>query len=155
MLSTSPMRFLTAWLLAAPAAAPLASGAHSRSARRGSKGEAVETLLSTGKTLLGQPISYPVGAPAHVTADIITIAPGAQTGWHEHGVPLLAYMLEGELTVDYGPDGTHHYRAGDVIIEAIGTAHNGHNSGKTPVRMFAVFLGADGMADTVHAEPPQ
>jgi quercetin dioxygenase-like cupin family protein len=154
MLATSPMRFLRAWLLAPPAV-PLASGAPGRKAARGSAGEHVETLLTTGKTLLGQTLTYPAGAPAKVTADIISIDPGAETGWHEHDVPLLAYMLEGELTVDYGADGTHVYREGDVIIEAIGTPHNGHNRGAGVVRMFAVFLGADGVPDTVEAENPQ
>jgi quercetin dioxygenase-like cupin family protein len=151
MLFSSSTRFLRSWFSGAHAI-PLAAGAP---AARGSTGEHVETLLTTGRTLLGQTISYPAGAPAKVTADIISIDPGAETGWHEHDVPVLAYMLEGELTVDYGADGTHVYREGDVIIEAIGTPHNGHNRGSSAVRMFAVFLGADGMPDTVEAENPQ
>ncbi len=154
MLPSSPLRRLGAWLLA-PSALPLASGPLARTCERGSAGEHVETLLATGKTLLGQTITYPADAPAKVTADIIAIDPGAQTGWHEHDVPLLAYMLEGELTVDYGADGTHVYREGDVIIEAIGTPHNGHNTGPGVVRMFAVFLGAEGVPDTKHVKPPQ
>ncbi len=148
---SSSTRFMRSWVSGAHAI-PLASAAP---AARGSTGEHVETLLTTGKTLLGQTLAYPAGAPAKVTADIIAIDPGAETGWHEHDVPLLAYMLEGELTVDYGADGTHVYRKGDVIIEAIGTPHNGHNRGAGVVRMFAVFLGADGVPDTVEAENPQ
>jgi quercetin dioxygenase-like cupin family protein len=35
----------------------------------------------------------------------ITLQPGQQTGWHTHPVPLLGYILEGELTVNYGPQG--------------------------------------------------
>lgn len=117
-------------------------------------GEAVETLLITGRTLLGQRISYPTGAPARVTVDIITIAPGAETGWHTHEVPLMAYMLEGELTVDYGPEGVHLYREGEVIMEAVGIAHNGRNTGSRPVRMLAVFLGAIGIPNAVDASAP-
>lgn len=151
MPSTAPLRFLKSWLPAAPAV-PLASGAPCSA--RGSEGETVETLLDTGKTLLGQTLVYPEGAPAHVTADIITIAPRGATGWHEHDVPLIAYILKGELTVDYGPEGTHRYREGDVIVEAVGIPHNGHNAGPGPVRIFAVFLGADGVEDTTAAKPP-
>jgi len=125
-----------------------------RTCPRGSAGEHVQTLLTTGETLLGQSITYPAGAAAKVTADIISIDPGAETGWHEHDVPLLAYMLEGELTVDYGAEGTHVYREGDVIVEAIGTPHNGHNAGPGVVRMFAVFLGAEGVPDTVKLPAP-
>jgi quercetin dioxygenase-like cupin family protein len=154
MIPTFPTRVLAAWLPAA-AAIPLATGAPARASGRGSAGEEVQTLLTTGKTLLGQPITYPTGAAAKVTADIICIDPGAETGWHEHDVPLLAYILEGELTVDYGDEGTHVYRQGDVIIEAIGTPHNGHNAGPRLVRMFAVFLGAEGVPDTVEATPPE
>lgn len=143
-------RLMRSWLPAI-AAAPLASGGR---ARRGAPSEHVRTLLATGNTLLGQPISYPRGGAAKVTADIITIDAGAETGWHEHDVPLLAYVLEGELTVDYGVQCTHVYRKDDVIVEAIGTPHNGHNAGPGPVRMFAVFLGADGLPDTVPAQPP-
>jgi len=35
----------------------------------------------------------------------ITLLPGQQTGWHTHPVPLFGYILEGELTVDYGTKG--------------------------------------------------
>ena len=28
-----------------------------------------------------------------------------QTRWHAHEAPLFAWMLAGELTADYGPDG--------------------------------------------------
>lgn len=153
MLFSSATRTLKSWFASAHAI-PLASGVLTRPSCRGSAGEHVETLLTTGKTLLGQRLTYPADTPAKVTADIITIDPGAETGWHEHDVPLLAYMLEGELTVDYGPDGTHVYREGEVIVEAIRIAHNGHNLGPKPVRLFAVFLGAEGATDTVETPPP-
>jgi quercetin dioxygenase-like cupin family protein len=153
-LLSSPLHMLRAWLFSI-SAVPLASAARAPHARRGAKGETVETLLATSETLLGQPLAYPRDGPAKVTADIITIAPGAKTGWHEHEVPLLAYVMQGELTVDYGPEGTHVYRNGDVIVEAIGTPHNGHNAGSRPVRLFAVFLGAEGVPDTVCLKGPQ
>ncbi len=154
MLPSSPLHMLRAWFFGA-SAVPLASGACIPHSCRGAKGETVETLLATSTTLLGQPLAYPTGGPARVTADIITIAPGAETGWHEHDVPLLAYVMEGELTVDYGPKGTHVYRVGDVIVEAVEIAHNGHNAGSRPVRLFAVFLGAEGVPDTTHVDAPQ
>lgn len=59
-------------------------------------------LLSTGTTVVGEPLRYPTSGPAHVTAAIVTLEPGAKTIVHMHGVPLFAYILEGELTVDYG-----------------------------------------------------
>ena len=41
-----------------------------------------------------------------------------------HGAPLTGIVLEGELTVDYGPHGKRTYRQGDAIAEAIKKARN-------------------------------
>lgn len=75
--------------------------------------------------------------------------PGQATGWHHHDVPLFAYILEGELTVDYGPDGKKTYKTGDSFIEAFKTEHNGVNTGTTPARILAVFAGSDDAQNTI------
>lgn len=107
----------------------------------------VEVLLQTGTTILGQDFSYPDGTP-NVTVAIITMQSGDQTGWHVHDVPLIGYMLEGEITVDYGPDGQRTYRRGDALVEAFQTRHQGTNTGAEPARILAVFVGAEGVANT-------
>ena len=106
-------------------------------------------LLSTGTTVVGETLRYPANGPAHVTAAIVTIAPGAKTIVHKHGVPLFAYILEGELTVDYGAHGTRTYRAGQALMEAMDVAHFGVNNGAQPVRLLAVYMGAEGAADVI------
>ncbi len=68
-------------------------------------------LLSTATTVVGQPIVYPAGKP-HVTAEIVTIAPGSRTIVHEHGVPMFFYILQGELLVNYGAKGRAHLPPG-------------------------------------------
>jgi quercetin dioxygenase-like cupin family protein len=108
----------------------------------------VTPLLSTGTTVIGEPIVYPSGAPAQVTAAVVTLLPGQETGWHTHGVPVVGYVIDGELSVDYGEKGVRVYRAGDAVIEAIGVAHNGRNTGSGPMRILAVFIGAEGMQGT-------
>ena len=110
-------------------------------------------VLQTGKTVTDEPIQYPAGKPK-ITAVEITLAPGQQTGWHTHPVPLFGYILEGELTVDYGPLGKRIYRQGDALVEAMNEAHNGHNSGQGAVKILAVFIGAEGIPDTTRASPP-
>jgi quercetin dioxygenase-like cupin family protein len=105
-------------------------------------------LLSTGKTIVGETIHYPSG-PAHVTAAIVTLAPGGRTILHKHGVPLLAYILAGELTVNYGTHGTRTYRQGQSFMEAIDIAHFGVNNGAEPVRILAVYMGAAGAKDVI------
>lgn len=112
----------------------------------------VAPVLSTGVTILGQPLAYPAAAAAHVTAVIVTLPAGAGTGWHHHDVPLFGYVLEGELTVAYAGAGTRVYRPGDALMEAIGTAHNGRNTGSGQVRILAVFMGAEGIPNTVASE---
>jgi quercetin dioxygenase-like cupin family protein len=147
-------RFLSTWPLAVPVLL-FAVGILLSSARARETGEEVTPLLSTGMTVLGQPFSYPTQAPAKVTAAIVAMQPGAETGWHEHDVPLFGYMLEGELTVDYGVKGTRVYRKGDALMEAIDFPHNGRNTGPGVARILAVFIGADGVPDTVPVKNPQ
>jgi quercetin dioxygenase-like cupin family protein len=105
-------------------------------------------LLASGETIVGERIVYPAEAPAKVTAAVVTLAPGEETGWHTHGMPVFGYMLEGELEVDYGPKGKHVYRAGDAVLEAITVEHNGRNVGTGPMRILAVFMGAEGLMPT-------
>jgi quercetin dioxygenase-like cupin family protein len=114
----------------------------------------VLTVLSTERTVVGEPIHYPLGAPALVTAVEIVLQSGEQTGWHTHPVPLFGYILEGELTVDYGARGVRTYRQGEGFAEATNQAHNGRNPGQKPVRILAVFIGMEGTQGTAPAPPP-
>jgi quercetin dioxygenase-like cupin family protein len=114
----------------------------------------VRMVLSTNRTVTGEPIQYPSGVPALVTAVEIILQPGQQTGWHTHPVPLFGYILEGELTVDYGARGERTYRQGDGFAEATNQAHNGHNIGQKLVRILAVFIGIEGVQGTAPALPP-
>lgn len=111
-------------------------------------GPTVTTLLSTGATIVGETLHYPSGA-AHVTAEIVTLPPGVRTAPHKHGVPMFAYILDGEITVDYGDRGKRTYHQGDSIMEAMDVAHFGTDAGAQPVRILVVFMGAEGAADTI------
>ena len=112
------------------------------------KGYPAVPLLSTGTTIVGETIRYPSGT-AHVTASIVTLAPGARTVAHKHGVPMFAYILEGEITVDYGAKGKRTYRQGDSLMEAMDVAHFGENTGTQPMRLIAVYMGAKGESDVI------
>lgn len=104
-------------------------------------------LIDTSKTTVDEPIVYP-GGTAKLTTGILTLAPGEETGWHTHSVPLTGLVLSGAITVDYGDKGTKTYAEGQSIAEAMGTAHNGRNLGTVPVRVFVVVIGAEGIAAT-------
>jgi quercetin dioxygenase-like cupin family protein len=112
------------------------------------KGYPAAPLLSTGTTVVGEEIRYPSGT-AHVTASIVALAPGARTVLHKHGVPMFAYILEGEITVDYGAKGKRTYRQGDALMEAMDVAHFGENTGTQPMRLIAVYMGANDAKDVI------
>jgi quercetin dioxygenase-like cupin family protein len=106
-------------------------------------------LLSTDVTTIGETLRYATSGPARVTASIVTIAPGSRTIVHKHGVPMFAYILGGELTVDYGDRGKHTYRQGQALMEAMDVAHYGVNTGAEPVRILVVYMGADGAENVI------
>lgn len=107
----------------------------------------LDLLLSTSQTVIGQPIAYPQGVPK-VTAAIISLEPGQETGLHLHRVPLFAYILSGELTVDYGPDGRRVFRESNAFLEALNSDHNGRNTSSAVTRILAVYMGVEGAANT-------
>lgn len=70
----------------------------------------VQELLVTGETVVGEKIHYPSTGAPKITVAVVTVAPNSQAGFHRHPVPLVAYILEGELTVDYGEKGVKTFR---------------------------------------------
>ena len=117
-------------------------------------GTAPEPLLSTGTTVLGETLHYPTSGPAHITTTVLTLAPGARTALHRHGVPMFAYFLDGEITVDCGDRGKRTYRQGDALMQAMDVPHFGADAGSKPVRILIVFIGAEGApADVIPSQP--
>lgn len=105
-------------------------------------------LLSGGTDVLGNPMRYPEG-DVNITTAVVTIPPGGTTGLHKHEVPLYAFILEGELTVDYGEGRINTYRAGDSVFEAMDVPHTGVNTGTVPMKLLAIYMGGGGKANSV------
>lgn len=139
---------LLALVLALPAALP--ASAQQAAGAAAAAYPPVQILLSTSADILGRPIEWPDGA-AQMTAVIVTMQPGASTGLHRHQAPMFAWVLEGEITVTYEDPArsVHVYRAGEALAEAQTTAHSGVNTGAGPLRILAVFSGAEGVPNTV------
>lgn len=112
----------------------------------------VEVLLESSETVLGTPFYYPNGQ-ARVTALVVTLPPGTNLPAHFHPVPLFGYMLQGELTVDYGDDVVRTYRRGDSLIEAFQHVHSGHNGGRGKAKVLVVYAGAEGVENTILENP--
>lgn len=106
------------------------------------------------QTVIGQTIAYPAGTPM-VNAIIVPLAPGGQSAWHIHQTPLFGFILEGELTVDYGSKGTRVYRAGEALLEAVDWPHQASNRGNVLTRILAVNIGTEGGAFAGPATGPK
>ena len=108
----------------------------------------VAPLISTARTIVGEPIAYP-GGGAMITSAIVTLAPGERTGRHRHGVPTYGYILSGAVTVDYEGHGRRVYEAGTAFMEAMDVWHDGFNGSDEPCRILVVFMGSDAAANVI------
>jgi quercetin dioxygenase-like cupin family protein len=115
--------------------------------------EAVQTLLRATVNSLGQPIIYPREDTAEVTALLVEMVPGEETGWHSHPVPLLGYLLSGELTINQATGEKRVVCAGEVSLESVGVVHQGVNAGNVPCRMIVFVLGLKDLPFTLEASP--
>jgi quercetin dioxygenase-like cupin family protein len=106
-------------------------------------------LLKTGATSLGQPIAYPQTKNPEVTVLEVEIAPGKETGWHQHPVPGYGYILSGSVVIEMEGGEQKQFGAGDAFVEVINISHNGKNLGTQPVRILVFFSGEAGKPYTV------
>lgn len=113
----------------------------------------VREVFAGDLTVAGEKIVLPEGNQS-VKAIVVTMEPGEVTGWHTHGAPLFAYVLEGEITVTYDGIGKKLFREGDGLLEAMSVTHRGENTGEGPARILAVFLLGDNSKAVVAEDPP-
>lgn len=90
-------------------------------------------------TILDQQYNYPKGTPA-INPLEVTLGPNESTDWHQHSIPMWAYVTKGSFTVDYGSKGKRVVKAGDSFIEAINWCHKGVNGIKES-KVIVVYLG--------------
>ena len=105
-------------------------------------------LLQASKTPSGQPLEFPQ-LRNQFMALLVEIAPGGQVGRHMHPVPVMVYVLEGELTVEADGQQPRTYKAGQAAIEVVNTWHNGLNRAGIPLKFLAVFTGEEGKPVTI------
>ncbi|MGH7846622.1 MAG: cupin domain-containing protein [Candidatus Binatia bacterium] len=109
----------------------------------------VTPLLKTTTAWNGKQIVYPQGQ-AEITALLVEIAPGGETGWHHHPVPSFAMLLEGTLEVSLKDGRVKRMQAGEVLAEVVDTMHVGRTVGNTPAKIIVFYAGAVGKALTVN-----
>lgn len=114
-----------------------------------SSGVTAKVLTKTTVTGNGQKIAYPVTDRAEVTAMTVDLAPGSETGWHKHPVPVYAYVVSGNLAVEIDSGKELTFKAGDAIIEVVNTLHNGRNRGSESVKLAVFYLGVEGTPNVI------
>jgi quercetin dioxygenase-like cupin family protein len=108
------------------------------------------TLIKKATTASnGQKLAYPCAGNAEVTALIVEIPPGGNTGWHSHPVPVYAFVLSGKLTVEVDPGDPYRIKEGEALFEVLNTPHLGKNLGKEPVRLAVFYTGVEETPNTV------
>lgn len=113
------------------------------------EGVTVTVLKKATAAANGQKLSLPRTGNPEVTAALVEIPPGGDTGWHSHPILVYAYVLSGALTVELGDGGRYDFREGEVILEVIDTPHIGRNRGTAPVKLVVFYTGAEGIQNTV------
>ena len=108
----------------------------------------VSSVLKTSTDWHGQALHYPSGQ-AQITGLIVEIAPGGETGWHQHPVPSFGTLLDGDLDIALKDGSVNHLHKGDYFEEVQNTLHNGHNVGAVPVKILVFYAGAVDQALTV------
>ena len=105
-------------------------------------------VLQGTRTVIGQEIQFPLFRN-QITALLVEIAPGGETGRHQHPVPTLSYVLEGAVTVEIEGHPQVVATSGQSFLEPVNTWHNGRNRGTAPLKLFVVFSGEEGKPNLV------
>ncbi|HEX4194294.1 MAG TPA: cupin domain-containing protein [Stellaceae bacterium] len=108
---------------------------------------AVTTLLKTTATAGGQKIVFPTG-DTEVAAFIVDLPAGIDTGWHEHPYPRYGYVMSGAVTVENDSGARQTYRAGEFLVEQIGTFHHGTTT--APTRLLVIDQNEAGKGNQIN-----
>ena len=104
----------------------------------------VTCLAESSRTWDGSVLTaYPTGTP-QITIMRTTIPPHTVMSLHRHAMPNAAVVLKGELTVVAESGAQHVFRAGDGVVEVVGTVHHGENRGDDEIDMIAFYAGEVG-----------
>lgn len=114
----------------------------------------VTKLLTATTATNGQKLAYLATDRPEVTALVVEIPPGGETGWHLHQVPVYAYVLSGTIAVTMKDGTSYSFREGEAIFEVLNTPHNGRNTGKEPVKLVVFYTGEQGKPNVTRVERP-
>ena len=86
---------------------------------------------------------YPVGKPELVVRRYV-FPRGSKLGWHHHPVMNYGILQQGELTI-IGLNGEEKtVKAGEAVVEMVGTIHHGENRGDKTVVLDMFYISQKG-----------
>ena len=112
----------------------------------------VSPVMKGSTTISGQQIEYPHSNKPEITAVVIQIQPGKESGRHMHPVPTYVHILQGTLTIEFEDGSRQVFKEGQGFLEGTNTWHNGKNLGDVPVKALVVFAGEEGTANMVRPD---
>ena len=128
--------------IAAGCASPRADAAFAK--YDGAKEVAIIELARTSQSWDGVELpDYPVGKPELVVRRYV-FPRGSKLGWHHHPVMNYGILQQGELTI-IGLNGEEKtVRAGEAVVEMVGTIHHGENRGDKTVVLDMFYISQGG-----------
>ena len=109
--------------------------------------EQVETteLIRTSQSWDGTQLpNYLQGRPELVVRKYVFPA-GQKLGWHHHPVMNYGVLVQGELTIIAKDGAEKIVRAGEAVVEMVGTVHHGENRGTQPAILYMFYLSQEGL----------
>ena len=82
----------------------------------------------------------------------VEIPAGGREGRHTHPADVLAYVLEGTMTLEVEGRPAATYKAGDSFFIEAGKVHEGINQSSAPVRVVGVFVAEKGKPLTTQVQ---
>lgn len=142
-LAVAAVLALASWALARPATVNADHNLpHGTILARGAFTE--ETDIKIKSTLGGDSRVMNVKDSADVIVQNVTIAPGAQTGWHSHHGPVIVVVATGTMTLYQADDATctaETYTVGEAFVDpGQGNVHNARNEGSVGVQLLATYF---------------
>ena len=112
----------------------------------------VSPVMKGNTTISGQRIEYPHSNKPEITAVVIQIQPGKESGRHMHPVPTYVHILQGTLTIEFEDGSRQVFSEGQGFLEGTNSWHNGKNLGDAPVKALVVFAGEEGTSNMVRPD---
>ena len=81
---------------------------------------------------------------AKVTAFEFTIPVGGPATSHTHSFPVLVIIPDGEANISHEDGKVSIFKAGEALIEDVGTVHSSENAGTVPVKALIIAIGIEG-----------